>query len=65
MTEQGLFMLADALINAVLIGLEADMLKTKVKEMEAAGKSAAEIAGAIKAMRDLAILQAQDAIDRA
>lgn len=65
MSEVALFRLADAILNAVAIGLEADMLRTKVKEMEADGKNADQIADAIKDMRDQAILKAQDAINQA
>jgi hypothetical protein len=65
MNEAMLFRLADALLTAVAVGLEADMLRTKVKELEAAGKNAGEIADAIKAMRDQAIGNAQAVIDAA
>jgi hypothetical protein len=59
MNEALLFKLADVLLNAVAIGLEADALRSKVKELELAGKNAGEVADAIRAMRDEALAKAR------
>lgn len=65
MNEAIIFKLVDTALNLVAIGLERDAIVSKVKEMEESGASPEQVSQALKEMRDLAILKAQDAIDRA
>jgi fatty acid-binding protein DegV len=65
MNEAVLFKLVDLALNAVAIGLERDLIVSKVKEMEANGSTPQQVADALKDMRDQAILRAQDAINQA
>jgi hypothetical protein len=65
MNEAVLFKLVDLALNAVAIGLERDLIVSKVKEMEANGSTPQQVADALKDMRDQAILKAQDAINQA
>ena len=54
-----------AALNLLAVGLEKGVIVGKVKEMEDAGMSKADITQALRKMRDDAIARAQDAIDRA
>ena len=54
-----------AALNLLAVGIEKGVIVGKVKEMEDAGMSKADITQALRKMRDDAIARAQDAIDRA
>jgi hypothetical protein len=54
-----------AALNLLAVGLEKGVIVGKVKEMEDAGMSKADITTELRKMRDDAIAKAQDAIDRA
>jgi hypothetical protein len=54
-----------AALNLLAVGLEKGVIVGKVKEMEDAGMSNADITKELRKMRDDAIAKAQDAIDRA
>ena len=55
MNELVLWKLAELVLNAVEIGLERSAVIDKVKVLEGEGKSPAEIADAIRQMRDEAL----------
>jgi hypothetical protein len=65
MSEAMLFKLLDLALNAVALGLEADAIRTKMKEMQANGATADQVAEALVKMRDEAITNAQKAVDGA
>jgi hypothetical protein len=65
MSEALLMKLADMALNLIAVGLERDMIVSKVKEMEANGATADDVVDALRAMRDEAIAKAQKAIDAA
>ena len=60
----GLYMLADALLSALAVKLERDVVLARVKELESAGATPADIARAIRKMVDEAEKESQDAINR-
>lgn len=60
----GLYLLADALLSALAVKLERDVVLAKVKEVESAGGTPADIARAIRKMVDEAAKEAQDEINR-
>jgi anthranilate phosphoribosyltransferase len=63
--EAIIFHLLDLAFDAVSVGLEKDVVIAQVKAMEEKGATPAEIAAALKKMRDDAIATAQAAIDKA
>lgn len=65
MNEAVLFRLLDLALNAVAFGLEADAIRTKLKEMQANGATADQVADALVSMRDQAIADAQKVVDGA
>ena len=60
----GLYMLADALLTALSAKLERDVVLARVKDLESAGATPADIARAIRKMVDEAEKQSQDEINR-
>ena len=65
MSEAMLFKLLDLALNAVDLGMRADAIRTKMKEMQANGATADQVAEALVKMRDEAIADAQKAVDGA
>lgn len=63
MKEEALFKLVDMALSLVQIGLEREVVLTRIQELEKAGRTAEEITEAIKVMRDEAIARAQSSIN--
>lgn len=63
MTDALIYKLVDLAFNALAVGLERDLILTKVKEMESSGATPEQVAEALRGMRDQAIQKAQEAID--
>ena len=64
MSAIGIAALVDVAFSALELKLERDVILSKIRERQAAGDDLEQITNFLRGMRDKAILDAQDAINR-
>lgn len=57
------YIIAELILNLVDLGMRREVIRTKMKEAELAGKNTSQITEMLRAMESQAIAEAQDAID--